>query len=127
MLKIQGALIGVSEMVSGTSKSGKDWSKKEFVIETADQFPKKICFTLFGDKIDLIDGIEVGSTIEVSFDVESREFNGRWYHNINANGISSSETKNNHADVQYPPTNKGRVEEKKEGNKNTDGVDDLPF
>ena len=128
MLKTQGSLIDVSGIVSGTSKGGKDWSKREFVIETNDQFPKKICFTLFGDKADLIDGVALGETITVSFDVESREFNGKWYHNVNANGIESSVTNTNkstnNAASKYPPVMEDRVEKKEDS---TEDVDELPF
>ena len=83
-LDVKGQLIQILPVQSGTSKAGKEWSKQEFIIETEEQFPKKVCFTLFGDKVSLINGISVGDQIEVSFNVESREFNGRWYHNINA-------------------------------------------
>jgi hypothetical protein len=84
-LKVKGVVLEVLKPESGTSKAGKEWSKQEFVIETAeDQYPKKICFTLFGDKTSLIQGLEAQQEVDVSFNLESREYNGRWFHNINA-------------------------------------------
>lgn len=79
-LKVKGKITHVLPLQSGTSKSGNEWKKQEFVIETNESYPKEICFTLFGDKVDAYGfDIEVGALVEVSFDVESREWNGRWF------------------------------------------------
>ncbi len=83
-LEIKGKINQVLAVASGVSKAGKEWKKQEFVIETDDQFPRQVCFTLFNDKISLLEGLNSGEDVNVSFSVESREFNGRWYHNINA-------------------------------------------
>lgn len=84
-LKIKGRLIAVLPTVTGVSKAGKDWSKKDFVIETDEgQYSKKIAFTLFGDKTNAVDSVAVGTELEVSFNIDSREFDGKWYSNINA-------------------------------------------
>ena len=83
-MQVKGTLIQKLRPESGVSKAGKEWSKQDFVIETNEQFPKKVCFTLFGDKTSLINTISEGSEIEDFFTVESRDFNGKWYHNINA-------------------------------------------
>ncbi len=83
-LTIKGKLIKILNLESGVSRSGNPWKKQEFVVETTEQFPRKVCFTLFNDKVSLLTGISAGDELEVSFDVESREFNNKWYHNINA-------------------------------------------
>jgi len=84
-LEIKGKLSQILPLQSGVSKAGKEWSKQEFVIDTVEeQFSKKVCFTLFGDKVPLLGGLNMGDEIEVSFNLESREFNGKWYSNINA-------------------------------------------
>jgi hypothetical protein len=83
-MQVKGTVIQILKLESGISRAGKEWKKQEFVIETNEQFPKKICFTLFGDKISLIDGIAEGTEVEVFFSVESHDFNGKWFHNINA-------------------------------------------
>ena len=100
-MQVKGTLLQVLKQESGVSKAGKEWKKQDFVIETNEQFPKKVCFTLFGDKISLIDGITEGAEIEVFFSVESRDFNGKWYHNINAWKIESASTAN--SAKSYPP------------------------
>ncbi len=83
-LTIKGKLIKILNAESGVARAGNSWKKQEFVIETNDQFPKKICFTLFNDKVALLKGFSEGEDLEVSFDVDSREYNNKWFHNINA-------------------------------------------
>lgn len=68
----------------GTSKAGNPWMKQEFVIETQEQYPKKICANLWGDRTDMLNQFEVGHLVKVSFDLESREFNGKWYTDVKA-------------------------------------------
>ena len=69
--------------VTGQGKNG-EWKKQEFVIETQDQFPKKVMFSLWGEKVDQINGLNPGDDIKVSFNPESREYNGRWYTDLRA-------------------------------------------
>jgi len=84
-LSIKGRLAQILPVQSGVSKAGNEWSKQEFVIETfEEQFSRKVCFTLFGDKVSLLNGINQNEEIEVSFNLESREFNGKWFTNVNA-------------------------------------------
>jgi len=83
-LQVTGKIQQILKPESGVSRAGKEWQKQEFVVETNDQFPRKVCFTLFKDKSSLLNGFSVGDEVDVSFNLESREFNGKWYHNINA-------------------------------------------
>lgn len=83
-LEITGKLIQKLNPVGGTSAKGNAWQKQEFVIETEDQYPRKICANLWGDKIDQLNQYQIGDLIKVSFDLESREFNGRWYTDVKA-------------------------------------------
>lgn len=77
-LDVTGKLAQVLEMQSGTSTRG-EWKKQEFILETDDQYPRKICLSLWGDKVSDIVGIAIGESITASINLESREFNGRWY------------------------------------------------
>lgn len=120
-LAVKGRIDQVLKPESGTSKAGKEWSKQEFVIETTeDQYPKKVCFTLFGDKVSLIQGLAVGQEVEVSFNMESREYNGRWFHNINAWKIESAA--NNNAPEPPPEFRMEDIPPEP-----TDSGNDLPF
>ena len=83
-MEITGKLIQKLPVQSGVSNSGNNWSKAEFVIETVEQYPKKVCANLWGDRAKALDQFQLGSLITVSFDLESREYNGRWYNQIRA-------------------------------------------
>jgi hypothetical protein len=76
-MEIEGKIIKILPVQSGAGKNGI-WKKREFVIETAAQIPRKICFTLWGDKTEQFN-VNEGEDAEVSFDLESREFNNKWY------------------------------------------------
>lgn len=81
-MEIKGTIIQVLPEVSGTSKAGNAWKKREYVLEnTEGQFPRKIAFTCFGDNADRIQ-LAVGDQVNMFFDIESREYNGRWYTDI---------------------------------------------
>lgn len=82
-MEIKGKIIQVMEPIGGISKStGKEWKKQEYILETTDsQYPRKICFNLWGDVIDRAN-IQLGEDVTVQVDIESREFNGRWYTDV---------------------------------------------
>ncbi|HPT52464.1 MAG TPA: DUF3127 domain-containing protein [Bacteroidales bacterium] len=82
-LKIEGRLIQKLALQTGNGKNG-EWRKQEFVIETDDAFPKKICANLWSDRISQLDPIAINEKIAVYFNLESREFNGKWYTDVRA-------------------------------------------
>ena len=85
-MEISGKIIELLPEKSGESANG-GWRKQEFILETEAQYPKKICFMVWGDKIDEFK-IQQGENLEVSIDLESREYNGRWYTDIKAWKVS---------------------------------------
>ena len=70
----------------GISKAGNNWKKGEWVLETPGTFPKKVKFTVFGENRlnELGPKLELNKDVVLSVDLESREFNGRWYTDVNA-------------------------------------------
>lgn len=83
-MEITGKIIAVLPAQGGTSKAGNEWKKQEYVLETHDQYPKKVCFQIFGsDKIEQA-AIQAGEELTVYFDIDSREYQGRWFTNISA-------------------------------------------
>jgi hypothetical protein len=82
-MDISGTIIQILPETGGVGKTGNNWRKQEFVIETKDQYPKKICFSAWGEKIDQFQ-LAAGEDAMVSFDIESREYNGRWYTELKA-------------------------------------------
>lgn len=82
-IQIQGQLIQVLPLNSGVGKaSGKEWKKQDYVLETMDQYPRKVHFSVWGDRID--PSYQVGEQVTIWVDIESREFNGRWYTDVKA-------------------------------------------
>lgn len=82
-LEIEGKLVKVLEQKSGEGRNGT-WKKQDFVIETEDQYPKQICLQLWGNKVDVIKQFSVGDKLKAGINIESREFNERWYTDIKA-------------------------------------------
>lgn len=83
-MEIEGRIIFDLGIQSGTSKAGNPWKKREMVLETFGTYPRKVKFTIFGDqRVDNM-RLEVGRDYTISVDIESREFNGRWYTDVNA-------------------------------------------
>ena len=85
-LEVSGKIIEILEVKSGKSANG-EWRKQEYVLETEAEYPKKVCFMAWGDKIDQFN-IQQGETVAVSIDLESREYNGRWYTDVKAWKVS---------------------------------------
>ena len=81
-MDISGKIIQLLPVQTGQGKNGT-WKKQEFILETGDTYPKKVCIAVWGDKIDM-GSFKPGDTVDVSFDVESREYNGRWYTDVKA-------------------------------------------
>jgi hypothetical protein len=77
IMEIIGKLIKKLAPVTGEGKNGT-WKKQSFVIETQTEFPKQICFTVWGDKVDF-NSITETDIVKVHFDIESREYNNNWY------------------------------------------------
>ena len=102
-MEIIGKVVAVLELQSGTSKKGSEWKKRDFVIETLDEkFPKKVCFTLFGDRADACPAID--SVVNVSFDIDAHEYNGKWFNSVNAWKVEPAHAQQQAAPQQAEPT-----------------------
>lgn len=107
-MEIIGRVIAVLPVVTGTSSRGNAWQKGGFVIETLENYPKKIHFGVFGEeRVARIPNI--GDIAKVAFDIDSHEFEGRWFTNINAfrielAGSTNSVTQQQPAAIPQNPT-----------------------
>ena len=82
-MELQGKVIAVLPEKSGVSARG-EWKAQSFVIETHEQYPKKLCFDVFGaDRLAQFN-IQSGEEILVSFDLDAHEYNGRWFNSVRA-------------------------------------------
>jgi len=118
-MDIKGKVIQLLPLQTGTSKKGQ-WKKQEFILETQTQYPKKVCLSIWGDKVDQY-RLHAGDLVNVSVDLESREYNGRWYTEARAWKIEKSGSSASPAPADSIP-----VGDEPYIN-NTDNADDLPF
>ena len=82
-MEITGKIIAALEKRTGVAKaSGNTWVTQEYVIETQGEYPKKMCFEVFGEERIKEFNIQVMDTLTVSFDIDAREYNGRWYNSM---------------------------------------------
>jgi hypothetical protein len=115
-MEIKGRVIQLLAPQTGQGKKGT-WKKQEFIIETQSQYPKKVCLSIWGDKIDQFK-LTTGEMVTVSVELESREYNNRWYTEARAwkiskdGGGSQPQIDNDHGD---------------EPSSSSSGTDDLPF
>ena len=115
-MEIAGTVVNVLPLQSGQGKNGT-WKKQEFVIETPGRYPKKVIMNLWGDKADEIK-VAVGDKITASINLESREYNGRWYTDVRAwKVVKQNEGSRESAP---PPTDDSFIPD-------ADASDDLPF
>lgn len=82
-MELQGKVIAVLPTRSGVSARG-EWKSQSFVIETHDSFPRKMVFDVFGEERLTRFNIQLGQEVNVSFDIDAHEYNGRWFNNIRA-------------------------------------------
>ena len=94
-LSLQGILIKKNSIENIENKEAKKWKKQTFVIQTDSEYNNQICFQLFGEeKITILENHKEGDKIEVFFNISSKEYNNRYYHNIDAwriNPINNNE------------------------------------
>lgn len=84
-MEFTGKIIAILQPKGGVSKStGNEWKAQEYVIENHDQYPRKMCFEVFGaDKIAQFN-IQMGEELTVSFDIDARQWQDRWFNSIRA-------------------------------------------
>ncbi len=81
-LELEGTVIKLLDLQSGQSARGP-WKKQDYILETEGQYPKQICFHAWGDNVDKF-ALQEGDKIKASIEINSREYNGRWYTDIRA-------------------------------------------
>jgi hypothetical protein len=93
-MEIFGKIIQVLPLQEGISKStGNPWKVQSYVLETLEQYPRKVCFEIFGEDRINNNSAQLDDLVTVSFDLESREFNGRWYTSVRAWRVQQGDTR----------------------------------
>jgi len=94
-IKIYGTIAQVLPVQQGVSKTGNEWKKAEYLLETIEQYPRKVKFDIFGsDRVDqFAPMLAQNALVTISVNIESREFNGRWYTDVRAWKVENGDTR----------------------------------
>ena len=123
-MEFVGVVYRILPVQSGTSARGQ-WQKLEVVFELPDEFSRKVCVTFFGDRVQDAASLQVGEKVNVSVNIESREYNGRWYTDVRAWRIQKTQPEQPAA-APIPDLPPIGMEEPAMA-VGSDSVDDLPF
>lgn len=115
-MQLTATLVQILPLQKGMGKNG-EWKKQDIIVQTDSQYPKKVCISIWGDKINE-SVLQVGKQLNISFDVESREYNGRWYTDVKAWKIEPAGAAPNETTYSDMPPAETYTDE---------GPDDLPF
>lgn len=104
-MQLTAKLVQILPVQTGMGKNG-EWRKQNIILETDGMYPKKVCVTVWGDKIN-VSALQEGTMLDVQFDAESREYNGNWYTDLRAwkidpAGMGTSAPPAYNADQQAP-------------------------
>ena len=113
-MQLTAKLIQLLPLQIGTGKNG-EWKKQDIIVETPGNYPKKVCISIWGDRINP-DQLKPGNELKIDFDIESREFNNRWYTDVKAWKIEVA------GQSQEPPYGQNFTADVPDN-----GHDDLPF
>ncbi len=99
-MELQGRVIHATEPRSGVSQRG-EWKAQDFVIETHESYPRKMVFSVMGEDRLSRFNIQIGQEIQVFFDIDAHEYNGRWFNSIRAYDVRQVDPAT--IGVQSPP------------------------
>mgnify|MGYP003679077257 FL=1 len=88
-MEVTGKLVKILDLEEGTSKAGKSWQKQSVVIDTGGEFNNLTAVSAFGDKVDKLNRLELGMDVAILCNVYSREYQGKYYHNIDGYHFSN--------------------------------------
>lgn len=122
---VDGIITNVLPVQSGVGKSsGKEWHKQTAVLQTSEQYPKSIAFDMFNDRII---PLQVGQSVHVQISIESREYQGRWYTNVNAISVEQAAPMGAPQPMPYPQTPQQTYQQAPQQAQAQQVNSDLPF
>jgi len=124
-MEIKGKLIQLLPLQTGEGKNGQ-WRKQDVIIETQAQYPKKVCISIWGDKINESQ-LQIGNELNVSFDIESREYNSRWYTDVKAWKVESGSGSSGGSNNNNYQSNQSSEQQSRPVNESVNDGSDLPF
>lgn len=100
-MEISGKVIEILPEQQGEGRAG-NWRRLDFILELPGQYPRKVCVGIWGDRIDQA-RLQVGEEVTASIDIESREYNGKWFTSVKAWKIEKNKSKTGSIDDELPP------------------------
>jgi hypothetical protein len=125
-MEITGRIIQKLGLQEGTSAKG-GWKKQDFIVETSEKFPKKVCVSAWTEKVDDLNRFNINDEVKLSVNLESREYNGRWYTDVRFWKIEAAGAASGNAPVDTNRANPAPPVFEDMGSSNNDNNDDLPF
>ena len=120
-MEITGKIYKIMKEVTGSGKNGQ-WVKQEFVMDIMDgQYPKKVCITVWGDKVEELKRYNPGDEVKAAISIESREYNDRWYTDVKAWKIERAGGGGGNEEYSQVPPQQNEVHDYPAND------DDLPF
>ena len=86
-MKIKARIKKIMEVEKGTSKSGHEWKRQDFLVNQFTPFKDELCCSIFNDNIGLMANRKEGETVELELTIKSREWNGKYFTNVNCDMI----------------------------------------
>ncbi len=123
-LEITAKLISTLPEQTGNGKNGP-WVKQDFIVETEEQYPKKICMSAWGDMVGQMKSFNIGQKLKINFRVESREYNGRWYTDVRPWRVNADHTASVPGPIDNTPVVAPAMTDPMTASSNE--ADDLPF
>ena len=95
-MELKGKIESKLKRETGTSKAGKEWTKQTIVIDNGDQYNPNVAISFFGDdKVKMLENFKEGQDVSIGVNISSKEFNGKWYNQIDGWMIKAADqTKN---------------------------------
>ena len=95
-MNLTGTIIQVLPAREGVSqRTGNPWKIQEYVLETDEQYPRKVCFEVFGEERINYLNLQLYEKVTLDIDIESREFNGKWFTSVKAYSVVRPTATNN--------------------------------
>lgn len=124
IFKVVGTIIEAFPTQSGTSASGTNWAKKDVLIETIEKYPKKVSMTIWNDLIDLV---KVNVKADIGFNIEAKEWNGKYYNNVTLRTIYYQETEPQKTETVPSSLDRETAKFGEIDKSFTQDTDDMPF
>ena len=122
--KTQGTVHQIDEVETINARNGQTYRKQSIVLEETDDrgYENAVALRAFGDTVAETEGLREGETVDVTFAINAREYNGRWYNDLNIIHVRRT------APVQEErrAATRAKIDEILDGTSAPHGEDDLP-